>query len=153
MTIHINLISHQLLPNVISTLGEDVASIEKVILVVGDDKLSEHAQLLKDFYHRKGIRQVELFQCETSTDYARLRRRADSLYQQLREQYPAVMLALNATGGTKPMSIAFTQAFDKFDELSMAIYTDTSSKKISILNEKGAAFLTEPRLMSKTTCI
>jgi hypothetical protein len=132
LIIHINLISHQLLPNVIGTLSNSFENM-KIVLVLGDSKLKEKAELLTDFYRKKGITAVDTIICQTSTDHAKLFERAEALYEQLRAEYPDAMIAVNATGGTKPMSIAFTQVFDRLSDKSMAFYTDTIEKKNIIL--------------------
>ncbi|HIF9188831.1 TPA: Card1-like endonuclease domain-containing protein [Photobacterium damselae] len=138
MIIHINLISHQLLPNVISTLvnWEQLHQHQamKVILIQGDDALADKTQTLYHFYQHLGINDIEIQSCHTSMDYARLYQHAKNLFERLRAEHPDAMLALNATGGTKPMSIAFTQVFDQLEQQSMVIYTDTEHQKITILN-------------------
>ena len=138
MIIHINIISHQLLPNVISTLvnWEQLHQHQaiKVILIQGDETLSDKTKTLYNFYQHLGINDVEIEYCHTSMDYALLYQHAKTLFEHLRNDYPDAMLALNATGGTKPMSIAFTQVFDQLEQQSMVIYTDTEHQKITILN-------------------
>ncbi|WP_157826794.1 Card1-like endonuclease domain-containing protein [Colwellia sp. 12G3] len=132
MIIHINLISHQLLPNVIGSFSNPDKEM-KIILVLGDNKLKEKAVLLEDFYRKKGVTHIETINCQTSTDHAKIFVRAEALFEQLRFEYPNAMIAVNATGGTKPMSIAFTQVFDKLTEKSMVFYTDTIEKQNTIL--------------------
>lgn len=132
MIIHINLISHQLLPNVIGTFSNTDKDM-KMVLVLGDNKLKEKAELIEDFYTRKGVTDIQTINCQTSTDYAKLFKRAEALFEQLSYQYPDAMIALNATCGTKPMSLAFTQVFDQLSKNSMAFYTDTLEKHNTIL--------------------
>jgi hypothetical protein len=132
LIIHINLISHQLLPNIIGTFSNTDKEM-KIILVLGDNKLKEKAVLLENFYRNKGIANIETINCQTSTDHAKLFVRAEALFEQLRFKYPDAMIAVNATGGTKPMSIAFTQVFDNLAKKSMVFYTDTIDKQNTIL--------------------
>ena len=135
MTIHINLVSNQLLPNVIPTLSQGVNDIEKIYLVTAGTDFENSAHLLKTFYESKGVEKVELYRCEDPNDYYALRYKAKDLYLDIKCFYPNAFVALNATGGTKPMSIAFTQEFDHLADNSMALYTDTLSKKVIILND------------------
>ncbi len=135
MTIQINLMSEQLLPNVIPTLSQGVDNIEKIYLVLAGNLFKSHALLLKSFYEKKGIKEVSIFHCADANDYYALRAKADELYKNIKVFYPDAYIALNATGGTKPMSIAFTQVFDRLSENSMALYTDTANKKVIILND------------------
>jgi len=132
MIIHLNLISHQLIPNIIGTFSNTEKDM-KVFLILGDTSLQERAQLLEDFYREKGITDIETINCQTSYNHAKIYRRAQALYQQIKIDYPDAMIALNATGGTKAMSIAFTQVFDDLTNQSMAYYTDTTEKQNLIL--------------------
>ncbi|OBU30195.1 Card1-like endonuclease domain-containing protein [Photobacterium kishitanii] len=106
----------------------------KVILNSGDNALAYKTQTLYNFYQHLGINDIQIQSCHTSMDYARLYQHVKNLFEHLRTDPPDAMLALNATGGTKPMSIAFTQVFDQLEQQSMVIYTDTEHQKITILN-------------------
>jgi hypothetical protein len=132
MIIHINLISHQLIPNIIGTFSNPGKNM-KVVLVLGDSSLLERAELLTRFYESKGISNVETINCQTSYDHAKIYHRAKALFEELKSHYPDAIIALNATGGTKAMSIAFTQVFDKLSANAMAFYTDTEQKQNIIL--------------------
>lgn len=132
MPIHINLMSQQLIPNVIPTLS---VATEKVYLVVAGDSFKENANHLKEFYHSKGIDDVELYHCDDPNDFYSLKYKALDLYKDIQAFYPGQHVLLNATCGTKPMSLAFTMVFDDLENQCMPIYTDTLNKRVVILND------------------
>lgn len=134
MAIHINLLSAQILPNAIPTLAM-LTSIDTVYLVVAGEEFLNKAIHLKRFYHRKGIENVELFQCPDASDYYSLRYRAKELFDDIKAFHPDKQVILNATCGTKPMSFAFVRQFDNPDENSLAIYVASDNNQIVFLSE------------------
>lgn len=132
--IHIHLMSAQLIPNVIPTLS-DITSVDKVYLVLAGNTFEKKANTLISFYQRHGIDEIEIYRCEDPNDYYSLRFKAKDLFKDIKAFFPNQFIMLNATGGTKPMSLAFTQEFDRPEEKSLAIYTDTIGKKIVVLND------------------
>ncbi|MEZ9329523.1 DUF1887 family CARF protein [Vibrio breoganii] len=134
MAIHINLLSEQLIPNVIPTLSDKI-NVTKMYIVVAGESLQYKANHLKDFYQGKGIEEVEFFQCEDPNDFYALKFKAAELYKNIKAFYPEETIALNATCGTKPMSLAFTMEFDNLEQFSMPLYTDTINKRVIILND------------------
>lgn len=131
--IHVNLISNQLFPNVIPTLGQK-SVVKKVFLVVaGLDFVSEAANL-KYFYEQKGIQDVETIKLPEAYGYHNLRLEAKAMFDAIQKAYPDDGIILNATGGTKPMSFAFMQAFDNREQNSFVIYLETAQNRIEFLN-------------------
>ncbi len=127
--------SEQLMPNVITTLSS-INDIAKMVLVLADNRFRAKAKLVQAFYQDKGLKDVEIYLCGDPNDYPQLRQRAQVLFDELRQSHPAQQLILNATGGTKPMSLAFTQVFDKPSQGAISIYTDTQNKRVSILSDE-----------------
>jgi hypothetical protein len=132
--IYINLISKQLIPNVIPTLSNK-ENIKKIYLVLAGSTYEDKAKLLEKYYKNKGLQDIEIFHCLDPNDYYSVRSKAKGLFKYIKTSHPDDSIVLNATGGTKPMSLAFTQEFDKLREKSMAIYMDTDNKKITILSD------------------
>jgi hypothetical protein len=134
MYLVINLISQQLLPNVIPTLSLK-SNVKKVYLVLAGNAFKHQADRLQQFYRDNGIDDIEVVQCQDPNDYYLLRQEAKGLFKDIKTRFPDDFITLNSSGGTKPMSFAFTQEFDNLPEKSMAIYTDTLNKKVTILND------------------
>jgi hypothetical protein len=130
----INLISQQLLPNVIPTLSLK-NNVKKVYLVLAGRAFKHQADRLEKFYRDNGIDDIEVFSCQDPNDYHSLRQEAKDLFKDIKTPFPDDYIILNSSGGTKPMSFAFTQEFDNLPANSMAIYTDTLNKKVTILND------------------
>jgi Holliday junction resolvase len=134
MTIHINLLSAQILPNAIPTLAM-LSTVDTIYLVVAGEEFLGKAKHLKQFYHRKGIENVELFQCPDANDYYSLRYKAKELFDDISAFHPGKQVILNATCGTKPMSFAFVRQFDNADENSLAIYVASDNNQIVFLSD------------------
>ncbi|MDN3651346.1 DUF1887 family CARF protein [Thalassotalea ponticola] len=140
MYIYINLVSAQLFPNVIPTMSAK-SNISKVYLVQSGHSFAHKTQQLKQYYTENGFEDVEVVQTLDAHDYELLRSDARELFDRIRSQHPNCHIVLNATGGTKPMSLAFTKQFDNLAEQSMAIYTDTEKHKVIMLNDASSAQL------------
>jgi hypothetical protein len=134
MSIHINLLSAQMIPNTIPILAMK-ESVKKVYLVVAGSEFGHKAEHLKQFYQRNGIADVEAFYCPDPNDYYSLRYKAQELFDDIQAFYPGQQVILNATCGTKPMSFAFVRQFDNPDENSLAIYVASNSNQIIFLSD------------------
>ncbi|MGL6260390.1 Card1-like endonuclease domain-containing protein [Vibrio sp. WXL210] len=135
MAVHINLLSQQLIPNVIPVLS-DPKSITKIYLVLAGEQYRQSAAHLEAFYRRKDINNIELFHCNDPNDFYDLKSQAMYLLDKIKTEYNDEMVILNATCGTKPMSLAFTKVFDDPSNDCMAIYTDSIKKRVIILNDE-----------------
>lgn len=144
--VHINLVSNQLLPNLIPALGDNACT--HVILVLGDHTLKARAEALADMYRDRDI-EVTLFEGRSSHDVAALKQQAREVIDRLSTEFAGMRWILNATGGTKPMSLTFTNAFNQYNIMAKAhaepgqdpnwaliIYTDSQNKAIPILNDE-----------------
>lgn len=139
-TIHINLVSEQLIPNLIPSFADP--NCQGVVLVLGDNTLQEQAARLTRLYQGRGI--PVLWQSEGSSSHrlAPLQHQAKQLITDLERDHRDKQWILNATCGTKPMALAFANAFNRYNatqerELPQAlvIYTDTQNKEIPLLND------------------
>ncbi len=110
--IHLVLISDQVLPNITPIL-DDRFKPKQVILLVSDDKQKQADQLEK-IYRPRGI-QVVRWSLDSPWDIELIR---DEVMD-LMDKYENKAIALNATCGTKPMSIA---AYEVFRSLNKAIF-------------------------------
>lgn len=143
-TIYINLVSEQLIPNLIPTLQDN--NCIGVVLVLGDVRFQQKADLLRKIYQRNGIDVLGDYQGDSSTRLMSLQSLAHSLLDDLQARYndTDIRWILNATCGTKPMSLAFTNAFNQFNlqhaddgtgPKALVLYTDTEHKEIPLLNQ------------------
>jgi hypothetical protein len=104
ITTHLILVSAQPIPNLTPIL-DDTLRPKKVVMLVSPD-MQERSKALENIYKPRGI-SVERCMIDNPWD-------ADHISDQVLElltQYPDGDIALNATGGTKLMSIAAYEAF------------------------------------------
>ncbi len=105
ITTHLILVSAQPIPNLTPIL-DDTLRPQKVVMLVSPD-MQERSKALENIYKPRGI-SVERCLIENPWDAGRIRDQVEDL---LLTQYPDGGIALNATGGTKLMSIAAYEAF------------------------------------------
>ena len=109
---HLILVSAQAVPNITPVMDERF-NPKNVVLLVSPD-MANRAEWLEQIYIKRGIKSRRwLIKDAYDIDHIR-----DRIYELLTE-YEAGGLALNATGGTKPMSIA---AYEEFRELERPIF-------------------------------
>ncbi|MGU5545203.1 Card1-like endonuclease domain-containing protein [Aeromonas veronii] len=143
-TIHINLVSDQLLPNLIPTFADK--ECQGVVLVLGDNTLRDKADTLKDLYLRRGL--PILWTCEGSSSHrpAPLHQQAKVLINWLATHHGDKRWMLNATCGTKPMALVFANAFNRFNSehpdstpdgipRALIVYTDSQNRELPLLND------------------
>ncbi len=107
--IHLVLISDQAVPNITPILDERFKP-KQVIMLVSKDK-QKQAQQLERVYRPRGVK-VRYSEIDTPWDIEKIR---DHLLE-LMQDYENQSIALNATGGTKPMSIAAYEIFRALDK-------------------------------------
>lgn len=105
ITTHLILVSAQPIPNLTPILDDSLRP-QKVVMLVSPD-MQERSKALENIYKPRGI-SVERCLIENPWDADRIRDQVEDL---LLTQYPDGGIALNATGGTKLMSIAAYEAF------------------------------------------
>ncbi len=103
-TIQVVLVSRQAIPNISPTLDKRIKP-DKIILVVTQDMLNV-AKQLEQIYHPNGIK-TERWQLVDAWDIKHIQNRMSKLLHQCKDD----IVQLNATGGTKPMSIAAYEIF------------------------------------------
>lgn len=101
------LVSEQLVPNVLPVLDGGYA-IDTVTLVV-TPKMARQASVLRDEFTRRNVRVLPDF--ELKEDVADLQALKSTFLAWIEEHEDDKALALNVTGGTKPMAIAAQEAF------------------------------------------
>lgn len=109
---HLCLVSGQPTPN-LTPLLDSAMKPEEVILLVSPD-MCRQAEWLRQAIAPAGIRVHQWF-IENAWDIEHIRDRVMGLLQ----EYGDESMALNATGGTKPMSIA---AFEVFRDLDLPVF-------------------------------
>lgn len=133
MKIHVAIVSEQVLPTIIPALMDRP---DKVYLACSKDM----AELgVGDRLSRALLREdigSEILLDVPDAGLAAIRRYADVLADSIRELHPEAKVVLNATGGTKPMSFGFIEAFRAIS--ASAIYTDTRHRCIEhLFDENG----------------
>lgn len=143
-TIHINLVSEQLLPNLIPTFAD--VNCHGVVLVVSDNTLSEKADNLARLYQRRGLSILKISEGCSSHRPQKLYQQAQELIDWLATYHSDKQWMLNATCGTKPMSLVFSNTFNRFNRehpdsdingipRALIVYTDTQNHELPLLNE------------------
>lgn len=115
-TTHLLLVSNQPTPNLTPALDPAVRP-ERVILLVSPD-MTRRADWLQSVLGPRGIR-VERWPIDDAWDVEHIQFRVLELLEAERALIAAGAIALNATGGTKPMAIA---AFDAFRAYELPVY-------------------------------
>jgi len=105
--IHLILVSAQSVPN-ITPLLDDHFKPAKVIMLVSSD-MRQRADWLETVIKKRGVT-TERWPIDDPWDIEHIRERVFDLVS----SYPENFIALNATGGTKPMSIAAYETFRLF---------------------------------------
>ena len=132
-TIHINLVSHQLLPNIITSLS--YPDCDGVVIVLGDKKMTAKADALKAIYEDNNVKVIDTVTSEgDSHDYLSQLNCAKLIKEKLTKFYADATIMLNLTGGTKPMALAYSDVFRELDNCHR-LYTDTTNKCIRLMNE------------------
>jgi len=142
--IHINLVSKQLIPNLIPAFADPDCC--GVVLVQGDNTLQDEAQRLAKLYQDHG--RPVLWHCQGNSSHRLLplQAQANQLIDWLSREHADKHWMLNATCGTKPMALAFVTAFNRYNHdhpetmtggipQALIIYTDSQNKEIPFLNE------------------
>ncbi len=111
-TTHLCLVSAQPTPNLTPLLDPGLAP-RRVILLVSPD-MSRRADWLEAVLKPRGIA-VERWPIEDAWDVEHIQLRVLELLERESELIVPRAIALNATGGTKPMSIAAYEAFRAYD--------------------------------------
>lgn len=112
ITTHLYLVSAQATPNLTPAL-DPATRPRRVILLVSAD-MRGRARWLETVLTARGTR-VESWGIDDPWDLERIQTQILELLEREKDQVARGTLALNATGGTKPMSIAAYEAFRAYD--------------------------------------
>lgn len=113
---HVILISSQPVPNLTPVLDERFRP-QRVIMLVSDG-MQTNAAALENVYRPIGIK-VERYPVADPWDIMHISQLIESVVLEHLDRHPGEGIALNATGGTKLMSMA---AFDIFRQLDLPIF-------------------------------
>lgn len=139
MSVHVVLVSSQILQNLIPVL---MGRPEQVVMVVTREMESRHAdQHLRRQLHHPGIEAVVCKGCP-DTDFAAIQSFARQVAEQVMDTHAGSEILLNATGGTKLLSLAFVEAFRGI--ASRILYTDTAHRQIQYLPHADGVHLPLP---------
>jgi hypothetical protein len=134
-TLHICLISAQLLPNLIPLLANPPEAVQ---LVVTPTMKNSQAPRFKKILKQKNISIIDPDHECLDTGLNLILEQALELAAKLESQYPGRRLVLNATGGTKLMALAFVEVFRDLAHAEI-IYTDTEHGRIEYLDKRRQA--------------
>lgn len=110
-----------------------------VAFAVSDDMKSS-AEGFKSLLSRlKPALIIEWFENVPSIGLAHIEQKAAEIYQALKTRYPDSIITYHATGGSKPMVLAFYHAFSQ--ENNRIIYNHTEHKQIEILYPENTPFI------------
>lgn len=115
--IHLVLISAQAVPNITPILDER-SKPNQVIMLVSPD-MQNRAEQLESIYKPRGIK-VGYWPIQDAWDIEHIRNRV----MELLIKYEDDAITLNATGGTKPMSIAAYEVFRSFEKSIFYIHPE-----------------------------
>ncbi|WP_323957835.1 Card1-like endonuclease domain-containing protein [Aeromonas caviae] len=143
-TIHINLVSDQLLPNLIPAFADE--ECRGVVLVLGDNTLRDKADNLTRLYQGHGLPTLRISEGRSSHRPVQLQQQARELIDWLATNHGDKRWILNATCGTKPMALVFANAFNRFNSehpesasggipRALIFYTDSQNREILLLND------------------
>ena len=129
MRIHVAIVSEQLLPTVIPCL---MHRPDRVVLVASR-LMARQAQRLQALLHESGIRS-DIRGHAPDAGLEAIRTYASRLADELEAGTPKAEVVLNATGGTKLMTLGFVEVFRERAE--RIIYTDTAHAQIEVLFDR-----------------
>ncbi len=140
--VHICLVSHQLLPNLLPVLDVAIRPREVVLLVT--PKMAKEAERLKALLHDAGCR-VSLW----SVRAYRIEDIRESVLHVI-TAYSDHRLALNATGGTKVMALG---AFGVFRDFDLPVFYVDSENGAMVSLSKPQKSVPLPDLLKVETCL
>lgn len=132
MLIHVVIVSEQVLANLIPILMEK----PDVVYLVISEEMSRRKldQRLKKLIEKENLRAVIIDQAP-DVGLSSIHEFALALIARIQNEHPDAELVLNATGGTKLMSIGFVEFFR--GDAQRIIYTDTRHGTIELLPDQN----------------
>lgn len=126
---HICLISEQPTPNLVPALSEDMRPKQVVMLV--SNEMKEQADRLKKVLSKNGIQARDVI-VPDAYDINAIHKQIEGLIKSLGQENDKPSIALNLTGGTKPMAIAAQTASFYNDIPYFYIRPDTNEVQLYI---------------------
>lgn len=144
LVIHVCLISDQLLPNLIPVLQDRPAHVCLVVNL----RMTEQAERLSAILRMHDIPSLVRRDAPDS-GLPRIHRYAEAVLATIDNTLPNHRIVLNATGGTKLMSLGFIDIFRESPRVAGIFYTDTAHDQLEMLHrsELGAVRAIAPNLM------
>jgi hypothetical protein len=137
---HLILVSAQPIPNLTPVLDETLRP-KKVIMLVSPD-MQQRSQYLESIFKGQCGVEVERHTIDDPWDLEAITLQIIDIVG----SYPANSIALNATGGTKPMALA---AFDVFKENQQIFYVHPEQDRLIWLNPKQPSIKLADKLKLK----
>ena len=122
MLTHLCLVSSQPTPNLTPVLDNDIAP-RRVILLVSHS-MTKQADWLKAVLEKRGVR-VERWKLPDAYDVEQIQHHVLELLEREQALIEEKAIMLNATGGTKPMSIAAYEAFRAYELPIFYVHPET----------------------------
>ena len=126
-TLHICLISAQILPNLIPVLSDE--NVSGVISFSGDGREQKQRSTFETILNKNNIEIIKKVRSKSSYEIDVITTAAETLKAWLQKNEEDKIWKINLTGGTKPMSIAMHNVFKDEDKAEL-IYQDSQSKRI-----------------------
>lgn len=135
---HICIASDETLQNLIPTLSPDIRANR--VLILASARMQASANRLAHGLETAGLARdmVSIRADLPDRDFHAIVGYGERLVQSLKQSWPDCALVLNATGGTKLMSMALVQAFRS---VARIIYCDTHHDRIEFLHPPGMCAL------------
>jgi hypothetical protein len=137
---HLILVSAQPIPNLTPVLDQQLRP-KKVIMLVSPD-MQQRSQYLESIFKGQCGVEVERHTIDDPWDLEAITLQIIDIVG----SYPANSIALNATGGTKPMALA---AFDVFKENQQIFYVHPEQDRLIWLNPKQPSIKLADKLKLK----
>ena len=131
MNIHLCIVSHQALANLIPLLQYKPHGVALIV----SGPMEAAAKSFRNVLESQGWASEQILDCPIKLgNYDSLFEQAYEIEEKVKEEFPDAILTYNATGGTKLMALAFTQWFSSDHKV---IYSDTSAHLIEHLSPRG----------------
>lgn len=134
--VHVCLVSEQLLPNLIPVLQERPAHVYLVV----SPHMHRQAERLSAVLDMHGIPSLRLLNAPDA-GLADIHACAAKVLAGIERTLPGHAIWLNATGGTKLMSIGFVDVFRASPHVARIFYTDTARDRLEMLHAREAGML------------
>ena len=115
MKIHLCLVSDQPIPNLLPVVNKATRPDKVVLAVTADMQKKRKDRYLKEVL-KKYVKDIEELQIEDPYDIQKCREIFEEWLLKQMDEHPEAEIYLNATGGTKPMSLSAVSVFWSGDD-------------------------------------